>query len=133
MSKNHIVENLRKQIEKFQGDLKTEKVGHVVEIFDGIARVSGLSDLKASEMVTFASGANGVALNLEEDTVGIIVLGDFSKIHEGEEVKATGQILSVPDRVFQVRQPVLKDKAEQPLSLQLTLYFSHLQLPAIYR
>ena len=95
-TKNHIVENLRKQIEKFQSDTKVEKVGHVVEIFDGIARVSGLSDLKASEMVTFASGANGVALNLEEDTVGIIVLGDFSKIHEGEEVKATGNILSVP-------------------------------------
>ena len=96
MSKNHIVENLRKQIEKFQADTKVENVGHVVEIFDGIARVSGLSDLKASEMVTFASGASGVALNLEEDTVGIIVLGDFSKIHEGEEVKATGNILSVP-------------------------------------
>ena len=96
MSKNHIVENLRKQIEKFQSDLKVEKVGHVVEIFDGIAKVSGLADLKASEMVTFASGVKGVALNLEEETVGIIILGDFSKIHEGEEVKATGQILSVP-------------------------------------
>jgi F-type H+-transporting ATPase subunit alpha len=96
MSKNHIVENLRKQIEKFQADTKVEKVGHVVEIFDGIARVSGLADLKASEMVSFASGSQGVALNLEEDTVGIIVLGDFSKIHEGEEVKATGNILSVP-------------------------------------
>jgi len=96
MSKNHIVENLRKQIEKFQADTKVEKVGHVVEIFDGIARVSGLADLKASEMVSFASGSQGVALNLEEDTVGIIVLGDFTKIHEGEEVKATGNILSVP-------------------------------------
>lgn len=96
MSKNHIVENLRKQIEQFKGDTKVEKVGHVIEIFDGIARVSGLADLKASEMVTFASGASGVALNLEEDTVGIIILGDFSKIHEGEEVKATGNILSVP-------------------------------------
>jgi F-type H+-transporting ATPase subunit alpha len=95
-TKNHIVENLRKQIEKFQGDLKVEKVGHVVEIFDGIAKVSGLADLKASEMVSFASGAKGVALNLEEDTVGIIILGDFTKIHEGEEVKATGNILSVP-------------------------------------
>lgn len=96
MSKNHIVENLRKQIEKFQIDTKMEKVGHVVEIFDGIARVSGLSDLKASEMVSFESGSYGVALNLEEETVGIIILGDFSKIHEGEVVKATGQILSVP-------------------------------------
>lgn len=96
MTKNHIVENLRKQIEKFQDDLKAEKVGHVVEVFDGIARVSGLSDLKASEMVSFASGATGVALNLEEDSVGVIVLGDFFNIKEGDEVKATGQILSVP-------------------------------------
>lgn len=96
MTKNHIVENLRKQIEKFQDDLKAEKVGHVVEVFDGIARVSGLSDLKASEMVSFASGAQGVALNLEEDSVGVIVLGDFFNIKEGDEVKATGQILSVP-------------------------------------
>ena len=101
-TKNHIVENLRKQIEKFQGDLKVEKVGHVVEIFDGIAKVSGLADLKASEMVSFASGAQGVALNLEEDTVGIIILGDFTKIHEGEEVKATGNILSVPVSDLQI-------------------------------
>jgi F-type H+-transporting ATPase subunit alpha len=101
-TKNHIVENLRKQIEKFQEDLKIEKVGHVVEIFDGIAKVSGLADLKASEMVSFASGAKGVALNLEEDTVGIIILGDFTKIHEGEEVKATGNILSVPVSDLQI-------------------------------
>jgi F-type H+/Na+-transporting ATPase subunit alpha len=62
MTKNHIVENLRKQIEKFQADTKSEKVGHVIEVFDGISRISGLSDLKASEMVSFASGAMGVAL-----------------------------------------------------------------------
>ena len=73
MAKNTIVENLRKQIEKFQTDVKAEKVGHVIEVFDGIARVSGLSDLKASEMVTFSSGATGVALNLDEDSVGVIV------------------------------------------------------------
>ncbi|MDE2030985.1 MAG: F0F1 ATP synthase subunit alpha [Patescibacteria group bacterium] len=96
MAKNHIVENLRKQIEKFQDDIKAEKVGHVVEVFDGIARVSGLSDLKASEMVSFSTGAMGVALNLDEDSVGVIVLGDFHTIKEGDEVKATGNILSVP-------------------------------------
>jgi len=96
MTKNHIVENLRKQIEKFQADIKAEKVGHVIEVFDGITKVSGLSDIKASEMVTFPNGEVGVALNLEEDSVGIIILGDFSKIHEGDEVKATGKILEVP-------------------------------------
>lgn len=102
MTKNHIVENLRKQIEKFQIDIKAEKVGHVIEVFDGIARVSGLSDLKASEMVSFASGALGVALNLDEDSVGVIVLGDFFNIKEGEEVKSTGRILSVPVSDLQI-------------------------------
>lgn len=93
---NHIVENLRKEIAMFKADTRMQKVGHVVEVFDGIARVSGLSDLKASEMVTFASGSMGVALNLDEDSVGVIVLGDFFNIKEGEEVRATGNILSVP-------------------------------------
>ncbi len=96
MTKNTIVENLRKQIEKFQIETKALKVGHVIEVFDGIARVSGLSDLKASEMVTFSGGQKGVALNLDEDSVGVIVLGDFSHIKEGDEVQATGEILSVP-------------------------------------
>src|ERR1035437_5779069 len=94
--KNHIVESLRKQIEKWKDDVNAEKVGHVIEVFDGIAKISGLSDIKASEMVSFPNGEMGVTLNLEEDSVGVIILGDFSKIHEGDVVKATGQILSVP-------------------------------------
>jgi len=96
MAKNIIVENLRKQIEKFQIEIKAEKVGHVLEVFDGIARISGLSDLKASEMVIFPGGEKGVALNLDEDSVGVIILGGFSNIREGDVVKATGEILSVP-------------------------------------
>ncbi len=68
----------------------------MLEVFDGIARVSGLSDIKSSEMVTFPGGEVGVALNLEVDTVGVIILGDFSGIKEGDEVKATGKILEVP-------------------------------------
>ncbi len=93
---NTIVENLKKQIEKFQSDIKAEKVGHVVEVFDGIAKISGLSEIKASEMVTFPHGEVGVALNLEEDSVGVIILGDFGQIREGDTVKATGKILEVP-------------------------------------
>jgi F-type H+-transporting ATPase subunit alpha len=96
MSTNHIVENLKKEIENFSAQIKAEKVGRVLELFDGIAKVSGLSDIKSSEMVTFPNGETGVALNLEEDAVGIIILGDFSKIKEGDEVKATGKILEVP-------------------------------------
>ena len=84
MSTNHIVENLKREIENFTAEIKVEKVGKVLEVFDGIAKVSGLSDVKSSEMVTFPKGETGVALNLDEDTVGVIILGDFSKIREGD-------------------------------------------------
>jgi len=93
---NNIVENLKKEIDNFSLQLKVEKVGKVIEVFDGIAKVSGLSDIKSSEMVTFPNGEVGVALNLEEDTVGVIILGEFSNIKEGDEVKATGKILEIP-------------------------------------
>lgn len=96
MTNNHIVENLKKEIENFKEEIKAEKIGHVVEVFDGIAKVSGLSDIKSSEMVVFPNGEMGVALNLEEDTVGVIILDDFSKIKEGDVVKTTGKILEVP-------------------------------------
>ncbi len=96
MSHNHIVESLKKEIENFKAEAKVEKVGKVLELFDGIAKVSGLSDVKSSEMVSFPSGEMGVVLNLEDDSVGVIILGDFSKIKEGDEVKATGRILEVP-------------------------------------
>lgn len=93
---NSIVENLKKEIENFSLKIKGEKVGRVIEVFDGIAKVSGLADVKSSEMVTFAHGETGVVLNLEEDNVGIIVLGDFSNIKEGDVVTPTGRILEVP-------------------------------------
>src|ERR1035437_1148981 len=96
MSTNHIVENLKKEIENFKSEIKVEKVGKVLELFDGIAKCSGLSDIKSSEMVTFPAGQTGVALNLEEDAVGVIILGDFSKIKEGDMVLSTGRILEIP-------------------------------------
>jgi F-type H+-transporting ATPase subunit alpha len=73
-----------------------------LEVFDGIAKLSGLSEVKVSEMVTFKGGEIGVVLNLDEDSVGVIILGDFSKIHEGDEVKSTGRILSVPVSDLQI-------------------------------
>ena len=96
MNSNQIVENLKREIENFSAQTKIEKVGKVLEVFDGIAKVSGLSDIKSSEMVTFPNGEMGVALNLEEDAIGVIILGDFSKIKEGDEVVSTGRILEVP-------------------------------------
>lgn len=95
-TKNIVIENLKKEISRFEKKTKTEHVGVVTEVFDGIVRVSGLSNIKASEMVTFAGGETGVALNLEENSVGIIVLGGYANIKEGDEVKATGKILELP-------------------------------------
>lgn len=96
MDKNYIVEQLKKQIESFQTEAKTEKVGKVMEIGDGVARISGLSEVMASEMLEFSDGTVAVALNLEEDQVGAMVLGDYKGIKEGDEVKSTGKILSIP-------------------------------------
>lgn len=96
MDKNHIIEQLKKQIEGFQTEAKAEKVGKVMEIGDGVARISGLSDAMASEMLEFSDGTIAVALNLEEDQIGAMVLGDFKGIKEGDEVKSTGKILSIP-------------------------------------
>jgi F-type H+-transporting ATPase subunit alpha len=108
MNKDFIIETLKKQIEGFKTETKTEKVGRVVEVGDGIARVSGISDCMASEMLEFTnvseSGKHanghesvyGVALNLEEDQVGAMILGEYESIKEGDTVKTTGKILSVP-------------------------------------
>ncbi len=97
--KDFIVESLKKQISGFKDETKSEKVGRVIEVGDGIARVSGLSDAMASEMLEFAGKGEpvyGVALNLEEDQVGAMILGEYEKIKEGDTVKSTGKILSVP-------------------------------------
>lgn len=96
MDKDYIINQLRQQIENFQTEIHHEKVGQVIEVGDGVARVSGLSDVMASEMLEFPGGVFGVALNLEEDRVGAMILGDYKSIKEGDEVKSTGKILSVP-------------------------------------
>ncbi|MFA6991759.1 MAG: F0F1 ATP synthase subunit alpha [Candidatus Gracilibacteria bacterium] len=95
-TKDQILETLKKQIEGFKSGVHTEKVGHVLEVGDGIARILGLNNVASQEMVEFENGEMGVALNLEEDNVGAIVLGSDKGIREGDQVKATGKILSVP-------------------------------------
>ena len=91
-----IVRTLEERIAAHRKDVKRENVGTVVEVGDGIARLSGLSKIGASEMIDFGKGVLGSALNLAEGEVGAIILGDDSKIEAGDTVKATGQILSVP-------------------------------------
>ncbi|MFA6027560.1 MAG: F0F1 ATP synthase subunit alpha [Patescibacteria group bacterium] len=95
-SKDYIIESLKQQIKDFKTKATVEKTGTVMEVGDGIARISGLSDCMSSEMLEFPNNIYGVAFNLEEDSVGCILLGDYLKIKEGDTVKTTGRILEVP-------------------------------------
>src|ERR687887_140531 len=91
-----IVRALQDQIQHFDQPVRTANVGTVVEVGDGIARVYGLSQAMASELLEFPGGTLGVALNLEEDSVGAIILGEYGHIAEGDEVRTTGRIVQVP-------------------------------------
>jgi F-type H+-transporting ATPase subunit alpha len=87
---------LRKNLEDFKPDVSTAQVGRVTEVGDGIATVAGLPDAAVNELLEFESGAVGLALNLDEESIGAVVLGDAAGVKEGQTVKATGRILSVP-------------------------------------
>jgi len=91
-----IAADLQKQIETYQPEMEARDVGAVLEAGDGIARVRGLGDVRAQELVEFANGVMGIAFNLESETVGVIVMGEYSGIEEGMLVRSTGRIASVP-------------------------------------
>src|SRR5918995_4771926 len=93
---DEIASVIQAEIEKYESAIDVREVGTVLEVGDGIARVYGLSNVMAGEMVEFPSGVRGLAFNLEENSVGVIILGDYLKIQEGDEVKALGRLLSVP-------------------------------------
>jgi len=87
---------IKGQIQSFESGMTVTNVGNVVEVGDGIATVHGLSGVMASELVQFSNGVMGMAFNLQEDSVGVIILGDFTHIEEGDEVRSTGRIAEVP-------------------------------------
>jgi F-type H+/Na+-transporting ATPase subunit alpha len=87
---------IRGQIQGFEAGMEVTNVGNVVEVGDGIATVHGLSGVMANELVEFSGGVIGMAFNLQEDSVGVIILGDFTGIEEGTEVRSTGRIAEVP-------------------------------------
>ena len=91
-----IAEELIKRIQEYQPAISARQVGHVISVADGVARVSGLPQVASMERVEFSSGVAGLAFNLEEDVVGVIILGDYLKIRQGDEVRATGTLLSMP-------------------------------------
>ncbi len=91
-----ITDSLLEQIKEFDRKVEARSVGNVISVGDGVAFVGGLADVKASELVEFSNGVAGLALNLEPDNVGVVVMGDYSTIEVGDEVRATGRIASVP-------------------------------------
>jgi F-type H+-transporting ATPase subunit alpha len=93
---DEIASVIQKEIENYSAQIDVREVGRVLEVGDGIAQVYGLSGVMAGEMVEFSSGPIGLAFNLEENSVGIIILGDYLSINEGDEVRSTGKLLSVP-------------------------------------
>ncbi len=93
---DEIASLLREEIDRFESGIDVREVGRVLEVGDGIARVWGLSGVMAGEMVEFPGGITGLAFNLEENSVGVIILGDYLKVTEGDEVRSTGRLLSVP-------------------------------------
>src|SRR5215218_4476875 len=87
---------IRDQIGSFAVEVNVAEVGTVISIGDGISRVHGVERVMAGEMLEFPHGVFGIALNLEEESVGAVLLGDFTEIKEGDPVKRTGRIISVP-------------------------------------
>ncbi|MFC0186990.1 F0F1 ATP synthase subunit alpha [Fictibacillus aquaticus] len=104
---------IKKQIENYQSEIEVNDVGTVIQVGDGIARAHGLDNVMAGELVEFSNGVMGMAQNLEENNVGIIILGPYAEIREGDEVKRTGRIMEVPVG------PELLGRVVNPLGLPL--------------
>ena len=91
-----VVQAIQKEVQKYDSKLHLESVGYVLQVGDGIARVYGLEEVMAGELVMFPDKTYGIALNLENDNVGVVILGPDVNIKEGQEVKRTGRIAEVP-------------------------------------
>ena len=93
---DEITKLIREQIENYESRIAVDEVGTVISLGDGIARVHGLDKVMAGELLSFPHDVAGIAMNLEEDQVGVVLLGEYTEISEGDEVKRTGRIMSVP-------------------------------------
>lgn len=91
-----LVENIKQEIESLETTVVKKNIGHITEIGDGVLRAEGLSDVAYNELISLPHNLDGLALNLEEDSVGIVVFGDYKLLKEGDEVSTTGKILSIP-------------------------------------
>ena len=91
-----ILEQIQEEIQRLETKTVKKNVGTITSLADGVAKVDGLSEVMYNEMIEFPGGAHGIAINLEEDEVGCVMMGDISKLKEGDEVYSTGRLLSVP-------------------------------------
>src|SRR6478752_7607996 len=96
LNPDDIAAALRKHVEGFKPNVEQERVGRVLEVADGVARVQGLPETAVNELLEFEGGTLGLALNLDEDSIGAVVLGEAEDVEEGHTVQETGRILSVP-------------------------------------
>src|SRR5262249_42604 len=93
---NEIKQLIRQKIENYESKVAVDEVGTVITLGDGIARVHGLEKVMAGELLSFPHGVSGIAMNLEEDQVGVVLLGEYTEIKEGDEVKRTRPITTPP-------------------------------------
>jgi hypothetical protein len=110
-----ITADLKQQIDTFQPAAELSDVGTVLEAGDGIARVRGLDGVRSQELVQFANGVIGIAFNLEQNNVGVIIMGEYSGIQEGMMVRATGRIASVPVGDGMVGRVERSDRSQRAL------------------
>src|ERR1700731_460738 len=93
---DEITSILRHEIENYEHAIDVSEVGTIMSVGDGIARIHGLDKVMAGELIQFGHGVSGIAMNLEEDQVGAVLLGEYTHIREGDEVRRTSRIMSIP-------------------------------------
>ncbi len=96
MNASEITQLIRDRIQNYESAVEVAEVGSVISLGDGIARLHGLESVMAGELLDFRNGISGIAMNLEEDQVGAVLLGDYTSLKEGDEVRRTGRIISIP-------------------------------------
>src|SRR3978361_1322128 len=96
ISANEVTELLRQKIDNYEQHVQIDEVGTIMSLGDGLARVHGLDKVMAGELIDFPHGVAGLAMNLDEDQVGAVLLGDYTELREGDQVKRTGKIMAVP-------------------------------------
>jgi len=96
ISADEISKLIRDQIQNYDGAVEVAEVGSIISLGDGIARLHGLEKVMAGELLDFPGDVAGIAMNLDEDQVGAVLLGDYTHLKEGDEVKRTGRIISIP-------------------------------------